>query len=302
MSVWWPSDQPGQRNSEYPFLTIGCENSLSIQNHSHEYNDCDDDEAAVMPPLPRKRGSRNPSGDWRGQNSKTRIDKVDAWSAKRVGLELDMDDKNCRIATSDRAERTYNEQFPTLTTTTPQRTRPQTMDSTLNLNTLATSLPNSNLANAEKDLLNNFKGACRSCSDEPALDPEAYKQRFFSSLRSLVAAALSITTLYRSSRQTSKRAYNAGYAAACLDILSMIQQGVSAGGDHAGENPMSVGRIMDWVEARCDAIKAREEEEEEEEQKEKEKDPQPPQSGPKPPPPRTRRQVSTPFEILSSIY
>ena len=75
----------------------------------------------------------------------------------------------------------------------------------------------------------------------------------------------------------------------------MIQQGVSAGGDHAGENPMSVGRIMDWVEARCDAIKAREEEEEEEEQKEKEKDPQPPhtQSGPKPPPSRTRRQVST---------
>ena len=73
----------------------------------------------------------------------------------------------------------------------------------------------------------------------------------------------------------------------------MIQQGVSAGGDHAGENPMSVGRIMDWVEARCDAIKTREEEEDEEEQKEKEKDPQPPQSGPKPPS-RTRRQVSVP--------
>lgn len=32
------------------------------------------------------------------------------------------------------------------------------MDSTLNLNTLAGSLPNSNLATAEKDLLNNFKG------------------------------------------------------------------------------------------------------------------------------------------------
>jgi len=70
----------------------------------------------------------------------------------------------------------------------------------------------------------------------------------------------------------------------------MIQQGVSAGGDHAGENPMSVGRIMDWVEARCDAIKAREEEEDEEEQKEKEKDPPPPQSGPKPQS-RTKRQV-----------
>ena len=80
----------------------------------------------------------------------------------------------------------------------------------------------------------------------------------------------------------------------------MIQQGVSAGGDHAGENPMSVGRIMDWVEARCDAIKAREEEEEEEEQKEKEKNPQSSQSGPKPPPPRTRRQVSHTLETLSS--
>ena len=72
----------------------------------------------------------------------------------------------------------------------------------------------------------------------------------------------------------------------------MIQQGVSAGGDHAGENPMSVGRIMDWVEARCDAIQTREEEEDEEEQKEKEKDPQPPQGGPKPPS-RTKRQVRT---------
>ena len=81
----------------------------------------------------------------------------------------------------------------------------------------------------------------------------------------------------------------------------MIQQGVSAGGDHTGENPMSVGRIMDWVEARCDAIKAREEEEEEEEQKEKDKDPQPSQSGPKPPPSRTRRQVSTSLVIFPFI-
>jgi hypothetical protein len=36
--------------------------------------------------------------------------------------------------------------------------RPTNMDSTLNLKTLASSLPNSNLAGAEKDLLNNFKG------------------------------------------------------------------------------------------------------------------------------------------------
>lgn len=111
------------------------------------------------------------------------------------------------------------------------------MDSSLNLNTLANSLPNSNIAIAEKDLLNNFK-----------------------------AAALSITTLYRSSRQTSKRAYTAGYVTACKDVLLMIQQGVSAGG--VDDSVMNVGRIMDWVEARLDAVKAREEEEDEEEERE----------------------------------
>ncbi|KXN83189.1 hypothetical protein AN958_01703 [Leucoagaricus sp. SymC.cos] len=71
---------------------------------------------------------------------------------------------------------------------------------TLNLNTLASSLPTAQ-QKAEQELLNNFK-----------------------------AAALSITTLYRSSRQNAKRAYNAGYAAACQDLLTMIQQGVSVGG------------------------------------------------------------------------
>ncbi|GBE85502.1 hypothetical protein SCP_0800190 [Sparassis crispa] len=73
---------------------------------------------------------------------------------------------------------------------------------------LASSLPPSNLANAEKELTNNFK-----------------------------AAALSLTTLYRTSRPTSKRAYNAGYAAAFQDMLLMIQQGVSTGesSDTAGQ-------------------------------------------------------------------
>ncbi|OCH88898.1 hypothetical protein OBBRIDRAFT_715987, partial [Obba rivulosa] len=92
----------------------------------------------------------------------------------------------------------------------------------LNLNMLASSLPTSNLANAEKELANNFK-----------------------------AAALSLTTLYRSSRRTSKRAYNAGYAAACQDLLLMIQQGVSTGESGPG---MSIGRIMDYIEARLEAI------------------------------------------------
>ncbi|KAF9643200.1 hypothetical protein BDM02DRAFT_3192050 [Thelephora ganbajun] len=74
-----------------------------------------------------------------------------------------------------------------------------------------------------------------------------------------------------------------GHMSAHQDILSMIQQGISTASDNTAENPMSVGRIMDWVEAHCDAIKACEEEEEEEEQKEKEKDFQSPQGGPKPP-------------------
>jgi hypothetical protein len=41
----------------------------------------------------------------------------------------------------------------------------------------------------------------------------------------------------------------------------MIQQGVSD-----SETPPSIGRVMDWVEARLEAIRAREEEEEEEDE------------------------------------
>ncbi|KAI0061387.1 hypothetical protein BV25DRAFT_1779381, partial [Artomyces pyxidatus] len=95
----------------------------------------------------------------------------------------------------------------------------------LNLNTLANSLPTSNLAGAEKELLNNFR-----------------------------AAALSITTLYRSSRTTSKRAYNSGYAAACHDLLQMIQQGVSDSETEGGSGMPTIGRVMDWVEGRLEAI------------------------------------------------
>ncbi|KAJ3933317.1 MAG: hypothetical protein NXY57DRAFT_1067205 [Lentinula lateritia] len=133
------------------------------------------------------------------------------------------------------------------------------MDSSLNLTTLASSLP-SPYQNAEKDLLNNFK-----------------------------AAALSITTLYRSSRNASKRAYNAGYASACNDILLMIQQGVSVEGIEHAQNHgssetgstapsssqskgMTIGKVMDWIEARMEAIKSREEEEDEEEERERERE------------------------------
>ncbi|KAJ8522224.1 hypothetical protein ONZ45_g1127 [Pleurotus djamor] len=121
------------------------------------------------------------------------------------------------------------------------------MESTLNLNTLASSLPTA-YQNAEKELMSDFK-----------------------------AAALSITTFYRSSRNASKRAYNAGYAAACQDLLTMIQQGVSVGGINTSgsvgtDDAMSIGKVMDWIEARLEAIKSREEEEAEDEEKEKERD------------------------------
>lgn len=58
----------------------------------------------------------------------------------------------------------------------------------------------------------------------------------------------------------------------------MIQQGVSTGGVALSDsnNPagdvMTIGRIMDWIEARMEAVKAREEEEDEDEEREKEKE------------------------------
>ena len=129
------------------------------------------------------------------------------------------------------------------------------------LTNLATSLPTSNLVNAEKDLLNNFKGKTQFVP----------RDRILTS--STLAAALSITTLYKSSLRTSKRAYNSGYAAACQDLLLMIQQGVSAGetSDINGSS-MTIGRVMDYLEARLEALKSREEEEDEDEEKDKERD------------------------------
>ncbi|KAJ2916378.1 hypothetical protein MD484_g4026, partial [Candolleomyces efflorescens] len=118
----------------------------------------------------------------------------------------------------------------------------------LNLNTLVSSLPSQQ--NAEKQLMNDFK-----------------------------AAALSITTLYRSSRKNAKRAYNAGYATACQDLLNFIQHGVSTSTVEVGGassevegGGMTIGRVMDWTEARLDAIKALEEDEDEDEERETQKE------------------------------
>ena len=61
----------------------------------------------------------------------------------------------------------------------------------------------------------------------------------------------------------------------------MIQQGVSVGGlgismpsssSDASDDGMTIGRVMDWTEARLEAIKAQEEEEDEEEEREGEKE------------------------------
>jgi hypothetical protein len=59
--------------------------------------------------------------------------------------------------------------------------------------------------------------------------------------------------------------------------MIMIQQGVSAGGiapsDHnAHSGEMTVGRILDWIEARMEAVKSREEEEDEDEERDKDRE------------------------------
>ncbi|KAJ7584132.1 hypothetical protein C8J56DRAFT_830197 [Mycena floridula] len=117
----------------------------------------------------------------------------------------------------------------------------------LNLNTLARSLPS---AQTEKELLDNFK-----------------------------AAAHSITTLYRSSRDASKQSYNAGYTAACQDLLAMIQHGASSSSASSpspspvgtsDSEEMTVDKVVSWIEARLDAVRSREEEENEDAEREKE--------------------------------
>jgi hypothetical protein len=81
--------------------------------------------------------------------------------------------------------------------------------------------------------------------------------------------------------------------------MRMIQQGVSDAGRAEGSsnaNAMDVGRVMDWIEARLEAIRAREEEEDEEEERERARATpkpaattivQPPSSPPAPAIPRT---------------
>lgn len=82
----------------------------------------------------------------------------------------------------------------------------------------------------------------------------------------------------------------------------MIQQGVSVGGlgmsssssSHGADNDgMTIGRVMDWTEARLEAIKAQEEEEDEEEERERERDPAPPTSVAPPNPAKPNLPIQT---------
>ena len=53
----------------------------------------------------------------------------------------------------------------------------------------------------------------------------------------------------------------------------MIQQGVSSGeSSDPNGGGMTIGRIMDYIEARLEAIKSREEEEDEDEEKDRERE------------------------------
>ncbi|WVQ84848.1 hypothetical protein IAT38_007005 [Cryptococcus sp. DSM 104549] len=66
------------------------------------------------------------------------------------------------------------------------------------------------------------------------------------------AAALSITTLYKSSLSYTQQGYNAGYSAALKDMLSMVQSSIGEGQDSA----QTLSRLMDWADARQAAISA----------------------------------------------
>lgn len=76
-----------------------------------------------------------------------------------------------------------------------------------------------------------------------------------------LAAALSITTLYKSSLTTSKQAYSAGYQACLADVLQFVQAGVSiqGQGSNVGAEGLTIGKIMDWIEGRLEATRGAEE-------------------------------------------
>ena len=72
--------------------------------------------------------------------------------------------------------------------------------------------------------------------------------------------------------------YDAGYLAALADILAIIQDGVSASGAVAAGSGVTVARVMDWIDTRRDAIRARVEEQDEEDRENRSKQAPPPQA------------------------
>ncbi|GHJ88661.1 hypothetical protein NliqN6_5063 [Naganishia liquefaciens] len=120
-----------------------------------------------------------------------------------------------------------------------------------------------------------------------ASPPGQLQQAEIDMMEKFKAAALSITNLYKSSVHTSKHAYSAGYGACLNDIQQILEaslSGPSASSHTQYNNPerlrqlaqdqdastagRTLARLMDWIEARQEAMKLEAEDEKEEEQRE----------------------------------
>lgn len=107
-------------------------------------------------------------------------------------------------------------------------------------------------------------------SSDARLDAEQALTRDFR------AAALVLTQFYKSSLHTSNQAYSAGYKACLEEIqghiqasLSVPHHGVEGDESNSSENAgRTLGRLMDWIEARQEAFKLQAEDEQEDQQRE----------------------------------
>lgn len=108
---------------------------------------------------------------------------------------------------------------------------------------------------------------------DSALHPDQRQQAEKDLTRDFRAAALVLTQFYKTSLQTTNQSYNAGYAACLHEIQQNIQATLSvpSGGDngiddhgHEDGAGRTLGRLMDWIEARQEALKFEAEDEKEE--------------------------------------
>jgi len=65
-------------------------------------------------------------------------------------------------------------------------------------------------------------------------------------------SALAITTLLKAAQNTSKKAFQAGYSTALQDVLEYLQQGLDI---HQGAPSDGIAQIIDYIEARQEAVK-----------------------------------------------